>query len=155
MVAEVRHGIQSIDHIAIPVRDLQRNQDFYVDVLGLKFKTTWRNPDGSLRQTYVLAGKNIIGLHLLGVQAGNSTSGAPRIGVNVCRDRFDQMRDSLKAAGHPFRGPVDHGEDTPFAQSIYFDDPDGNHLEFCVRRNEPFHECISHTTFETRDLNKA
>lgn len=30
MVAEVRNGVQTIDHIAIPVRDLQCNQDFYV-----------------------------------------------------------------------------------------------------------------------------
>jgi len=53
MVAEVRNGVQTIDHIAIPVRDLQCNQDFYVDVLGLKYKTTRRNADGSPRQTYV------------------------------------------------------------------------------------------------------
>ena len=69
MVAEIRFGIESIDHIAIPVRDLAINQAFYVDVLGLQFKTTRRNPDGTPRQTYVLAGKNIIGLHLPGVLA--------------------------------------------------------------------------------------
>ncbi len=78
MVSEVRHGIQTIDHIAIPVRDLQRNQNFYVDVLGLKFKTMRRNPDGSPRQTYVLAGKNIIGLHLPGINARPSSSSGPR-----------------------------------------------------------------------------
>ncbi len=41
------------------------------------------------------------------------------------------------------------------AQSIYFNDPDGNHLEFCLRRDALNDECISHTIFETRDLNKA
>ena len=70
MVAEIRFGVESIDHIAIPVRDLAINQAFYVDVLGLQFKTTRRNPDGTPRQTYVLAGNNIIGLHLPGVIAG-------------------------------------------------------------------------------------
>jgi catechol 2,3-dioxygenase-like lactoylglutathione lyase family enzyme len=155
MVAEVRNGVQTIDHIAIPVRDLRRNQDFYVDVLGLKLKTTRRNPDGSPRQTYVLAGENIIGLHLPGVQARSSASGAPRIGVSVSPSRFAEASENLKAAGHSFRGPIDHGEETPFAQSIYFDDPDGNHFEFCVRRDGPSGECISHTLFETRDLNKA
>ncbi len=155
MVAEVRHGVQTIDHIAIPVRDLQRNQDFYVNLLGLKFKTTRRNPDGSPRQTYVLAGENIIGLHLPGVQARCSSSSAPRIGINVSADRFLQAHESLKAAGHPFRGPVEHKEDTPFMQAIYFDDPDGNHLELCVRRDGLSEECISHTIFETRDLNRA
>ena len=155
MVAEVRNGVQTIDHIAIPVRDLQCNQDFYVDVLGLKYKTTRRNADGSPRQTYVLAGENIIGLHLPGVQAGSSTSSGPRIGVCLSHERLAQVRENLQAANHPFRGPVEHGEATPFVHSIYFDDPDGNHLEFCVRRKAPLEECISHTLFETRDLNKA
>ena len=155
MVAEVRHGVQTIDHIAIPVRDLQRNQDFYVDVLRLKFKTTRRNPDGSPRQTYVLAGENIIGLHLPGVQARPSSSSAPRIGINLSADRFSEASENLQAAGHPFRGPVELGEETPFARAIYFDDPAGNHLECCIRRDGLSDECISHTIFETRDLNKA
>jgi catechol 2,3-dioxygenase-like lactoylglutathione lyase family enzyme len=154
-VAEIKNGVQTIDHIAIPVRDLQRNQDFYLNVLGLKFKTTRRNPDGSPRQTYVLAGDNIIGLHLPGVQAGSSSSSGPRIGICVASERLAQVMESLKAAGHLFRGPIDHGQDTPFLRSIYFDDPDGNHLEFCTRRTGPFEECISHTLYETRDLNRA
>jgi catechol 2,3-dioxygenase-like lactoylglutathione lyase family enzyme len=155
MAVEIRNGVQTIDHIAIPVRDLPRNQDFYVNLLGLKYKTTRRNPDGSPRQTYVLAGENIIGLHLPGIQAGVSTSNGPRIGVCISLERFAQAHEILSAANHPFRGPVEHGEDTPLMQSIYFDDPDGNHLEFCARRQAPFEECISHAVFETRDLNKA
>jgi catechol 2,3-dioxygenase-like lactoylglutathione lyase family enzyme len=154
-MAEIKYGIQTLDHIAIPVRDLDRNQDFYINVLGLKYKTTRRNPDGSPRQTYVLAGENIIGLHLPGVQAGVSTSTGPRIGVCVSPERFEQARDNLNTANHPLRGPVKHREIVPFVQSIYFDDPDGNHLELCIRRNEPFEERISHTVFETRNLTKA
>ena len=49
MAAEIRYGVETIDHIAIPVRDLETNQRFYIDMLGLKFKTTRRNPDGSPR----------------------------------------------------------------------------------------------------------
>jgi catechol 2,3-dioxygenase-like lactoylglutathione lyase family enzyme len=158
MVAKVRFGVETIDHIAIPVRELAANEAFYLDVLGLKFKTTRRNPDGSPRQTYVLAGENIIGLHLPGVSAGASSSTAPRIGVSVSPQRFDQVQQNLKAANHLFSSPVEHSEDKPLARSIYFDDPDGNHLEFCVRRAEPVSECIeciSHTVFETRNLKKA
>ena len=155
MAAEIRNGVQTIDHIAIPVRDLPRNQDFYVAVLGLKFKTTRRNPDGSPRQTYVLAGENIIGLHLPGVQAGVSASSGPRIGISLSRERFEQALENLNAANHSYRGPVEHGEDTPFVRSAYFDDHDGNHLEICVRRQAPLEECISHTVFETRDLKRA
>ncbi len=155
MVAEIRYGVETIDHIAIPVRDLELNQAFYIDTLGLKFKTTRRNPDGSPRQTYVLAGDNIIGLHLPGVIAGTSPSGAPRIGVSVTSERLAQVEYNLRAANHPFKGPVVHADNTPLVRSIYFDDPDGNHLEFCLRRVEPTSECISHTVFETGNMKKA
>ena len=155
MVAEIRYGVETIDHIAIPVRDLALNQAFYVETLGLKFKTTRRNPNGSPRQTYVLAGDNIIGLHLPGVSAGTAPSGAPRIGVSVSSERFAQVENNLRLAKYPFKGPVEQATDAPLIRSIYFDDPDGNHLEFCVRRVEPLSECISHTVFETRNLKKA
>jgi len=155
MVAEIRYGVETIDHIAIPVRELELNQAFYVETLGLKFKTTRRNPDGSPRQTYVLAGDNIIGLHLPGVSAGVSPSGGPRIGVSVSSERLAQVENNLRAAQHPFKGPVEHGADGPLVRSIYFDDPDGNHLEFCLRRVEPKTDCISHTIFETCNIKKA
>ena len=155
MVAEIRYGVETIDHIAIPVRDLALNQSFYIDVLGLKFKTTRRNPDGSPRQTYVLAGDNIIGLHLPGINAVPSASAGPRIGIGVSTERFDQVEQNLTLAKHPFRGPLEHSAEAPLIQSIYFDDPDGNHLEICVRRSEPLRECISHTVFETLNMKKA
>lgn len=155
MVPEIKNGVETIDHIAIPVRDLPANQDFYVNVLELKYKTTRKNPDGSPRQTYVLAGENIIGLHLPGVSAEASGSSGPRIGVGIAVDKFDRVKDNLTTANHPFRGPVEHPLDAPFVRSIYVDDLDGNHLEFCVRRRPPAFECISHTVFETRDMNKA
>ena len=155
MAAEIRYGVETIDHIAIPVRDLETNQRFYIDMLGLKFKTTRRNPDGSPRQTYVLAGENIIGLHLPGVRARTSSSNGPRIGVNVTSDRLERIERNLRSASYPFIGPIEHSVDAPLVRSIYFDDPDGNHLEICLRRVEPFCECISHTVFESRNMKKA
>jgi catechol 2,3-dioxygenase-like lactoylglutathione lyase family enzyme len=151
----LQYGLQTIDHIAIPVRQLDLNQEFYLQTLGLKFKTRRLNPDGSPRQTYVLAGDNIIGLHLPGVNAGVSASPAPRIGVSVSEERFSQVEKTLRAGNVPFRGPFEHPQYAPFVVSLYFDDPDGNHLEFCVRRWEPRYESISHTVFETLDLKKA
>jgi catechol 2,3-dioxygenase-like lactoylglutathione lyase family enzyme len=155
MVAEIRYGVETIDHIAIPVRDLEANQKFYLETLGLKFKTMRRNPDGSPRQTYVLAGDNIIGLHLPGVSAGPSASAGPRIGVSVSHERFAQVEANLRHANYPISGPLEHSAEAPLARSIYFDDPDGNHLEFCVRRVEPLSECLSHTLFETCNMKKA
>ena len=154
-MAELQTGIQTIDHIAIPVRDLDLNQDFYLNVLGLKFKTRRVNPDGSPRQAYVLAGENIIGLHLPGLNAGVSPSSAPRIGVNVSEQRFAEVEKRLKENGYVYRGPIEHPQRSPLRVSIYFDDPDGNHLEFCIRWWEPHDERISHTVFETREFDRA
>ncbi len=155
MVAEIRYGVETLDHVAIPVRDLALNQSFYTDVLGLKFKTTRRNPDGSPRQTYVLAGDNIIGLHLPGISAGPSASAGPRIGIGMNAERFQQVINNFTGANYSFRGPVEHAVDAPLLRSVYFDDPDGNHLEVCVRRTEPLRECLSHTVFETLNIKKS
>jgi catechol 2,3-dioxygenase-like lactoylglutathione lyase family enzyme len=155
MVAEVKSGVETIDHIAIPVRDLEKNQHFYLNVLELNFKTIRKNPDGTPRQTYVLAGENIVGLHLPGISAGPSVSNAPRIGIGVSPERFARVQVKLSEVGHSFRGPIDHAGDAPLSRSIYFDDPDGNHLEFCIRRKQSVAECISHVIFETRDIRKA
>jgi catechol-2,3-dioxygenase len=118
-------------------------------------KTRRLNPDGSPRQAYVLAGDNIIGLHLPGIHAGASSGSAPRVGVHVSEERFAAVRERLKKRGYTFKGPTEHEKDSPLVVSIYFDDPDGNHLEFCVRRRPPQYECISHTVFETVDLDRA
>jgi catechol-2,3-dioxygenase len=123
--------------------------------LGLKHKTTRKNADGSPCQTDMLAGANIIGLQLPGISAGPSSSPGPRIGIGLAAPRFAHVQDKLRLANHPFTGPVEHGFEGPLARSIYLDDPDGNHLELCVRRVEPLHDCISHIVFETRDLRKA
>ncbi len=155
MVAEIRYGIEAIDHIAIPVRDLSLNQSFYTDVLGLKFKTLRRNPDGSPRQTYVHAGENTIGLHPPGISAAPSPSTAPRIGIGVTPEHFAEIEENLRRAMHAYHGPIDHSPDAPLVRSLYFDDPDGNHLEACVRKIEPLRECISHTVFETVNLKKS
>ena len=155
MLAEIRNGVETIDHIAIPVRDLELNQAFYVETLGLKFKTTRRNPDGTPRQTYVLAGDNIIGLHLPGVSAEPSASSAPRIGVSVASEQFAQVEVNLRRNNHACTGPIEHSNDAPLARSMYFNDPDGNHLEICLRRKAPLNDCISHTVFETLNLKKA
>src|SRR4051812_21957848 len=155
MFAEVRNGIESIDHVAIPVRDLSLNQNFYVDVLGLKLKTVRHNLDGSARQSYLLAGDNIIGLHLPGIIAGASASSGPRIGISVSEERFKDIQQNLTAANHRFTVPVRHSAQAPTLYSLLLDDPDGNHLELCVRGREPLREGISHVVFETRDANRA
>jgi catechol 2,3-dioxygenase-like lactoylglutathione lyase family enzyme len=77
------------------------------------------------------------------------------VAVSVSEERFAGVAQRLGEVGHAFWGPAEHPKDAPLAQSLYFDDPDGNHLEFCVRRWDPRCECLSHVVFETQDLKKA
>jgi len=147
--------VEDLDHVAIPVVDLPLAESFYMDWLGLSLKSRRKNLDGSPRQTYVLAGENIIGLHLPGVKGGSSPSRAPRIGITVTRERFDSILDRLKKEGHTYHGPSDHKHPSPFLCSAYFLDPDGNWVEICVLKNPLKSEYLSHVVVETTDLEKA
>ena len=52
------------------------------------------------------------------------------------RARFDDTVAALTRNNVGFEGPVDHPQQGPFGQSIYFKDPSGNFLEFLWRRDE-------------------
>jgi len=148
-------GAELIDHVAIPVRDLTRAEWFYLELLGLKLKTRRKNLDGSLRQTYVLAGENIIGLHLPGINAENSPSGAPRIGIAVTRERFDVIRHKLDSASHSYSMAADHDVPAPMLQSLRCLDSDGNWVEIGVWAEPAGAEYLSHIVVETVDAEKA
>ena len=150
------YGAKTLDHIAFPVRDLDRSEKFYLETVGLKFMTRRKNADGSPRHTYVLAGENIVGLTLPGVQVPPSTSGAPCYGVALeSEERFAAAAKRIQASGVPCGSVVEHGSDSPWIQSLCFDDPDDNHMEICLRRSGPPAPCVSHVIFETKDLAKT
>jgi catechol 2,3-dioxygenase-like lactoylglutathione lyase family enzyme len=149
-------GAETLDHIAIPVRDLERSERFYIETLGLSFLTRRKNADGSPRHTYVLAGENIIGLNLPGIQASPSPSGAPRYGIELdSEERFQATVKRIKETGVKCAEPHEHPADSPFVRSFCFDDPDDNHLEICLCRHGPGGIYLSHVIFETTDLVRA
>ena len=148
-------GAEHIDHVAIPVRDLDKAEVFYLEWLGLKLKTRRKNLDGSPRQTYVLAGENIIGLHLPGVTAEASASTAPRVGIAVSAERFAAILKRLETAGHPFTVAAHEQTPPPVLQSACFLDTDGNWVEIGVWRDPSSTEYLSQMIVETVDVEKA
>ena len=149
-------GAQTLDHIAFPVRDLPRSEKFYQEIIGLKFHAQRKNADGSPRHTYVLAGENIVGLTLPGVQVPPSESGAPRYGIALeSEEKFAAAAKKIRESGVPAGSVVEHQADSPWLQSLCFDDPDDNHIEICLRRSGPAAPCVSHVIFETKDLAKT
>lgn len=149
-------GAETLDHIAIPTRDLPRAEKFYLETVGLNFLTQRKNADGSPRHTYVKAGDNIVGLTLPGVAVPASPSGAPRYALAMTEGEFHAAAQRI-AAGGALCGRVEsHTADSPFVLSLCFDDPDENHMEICVRRKAlPPSAGISHVIFETTNLTRA
>ena len=109
MVAEIRYGVETIDHIAIPVRDLEFNQNFYINTLGLEVQNHPAQSRRQLRAKPTCSPATTSSACTCRASApGRLPSAGPRIGISVTSERFDQVEQNLTAAKHPFKGPVEH-----------------------------------------------
>jgi len=121
--------LDGIHHIALNVKDLDRAEKFYTEVLG--FKVTHRFTKG-LNHLMLDTGNAAIALfeapdlevkdaiHLL------SDTGYLHLAFKIGSDRFPAILDELKKHNVVIdNGPVKRGD----GESIYFNDPDHNHLE--------------------------
>jgi len=121
--------LEGIHHIALNVKDLGRAEKFYTDVLG--FQVTHRFSKG-LRHLMLDTGNSAIALfeapdldtrealdHL-------SETGYLHLAFKANRDQFNVIVEELKNKNVSIdSGPVKRGD----GESIYFNDPDNNHLE--------------------------
>lgn len=149
-------GAQTLDHVAFPVRDLPRAEQFYLEAVGLTFLARRKNADGSPRHTYVKAGDNIIGLNLPGIQTEPSPSGAPRYAVALAsEDRFAATVERIRNSGVRCGRVREHGVDSPFLRSFRFIDFDNNHFEICMHRRPLGEMGLSHVVFETTNLERS
>jgi extradiol dioxygenase family protein len=139
--------VEALSHSAICVHDLNEAERFYCDVLGARrgnrvnFKTDdairGRSVHGSvILEDYLLA--LVVPRDFMPMPAADQERGAHgfRHGFRVSRDRFNRITSELKRRNISFAGPVEHPENGPFGQSIYFKDPSGNFLEILWRRDE-------------------
>ncbi|HVF58246.1 MAG TPA: VOC family protein [Thermoanaerobaculia bacterium] len=121
-------SVTQIDHVEVLVRDLAAAQRWYGEVLGLAERRRW-DPEP------VMIGRED-GPALALFQAGEgrpATGEAPRwhrVAWRTDALGFAAAQEHLRALGIPFRGPIDHD----IAESIYFQDPDGNPLEITFYR---------------------
>lgn len=108
-------------HIALKVLNLQICEEFYSDTLGLAIIDRKKENDGSLRSVWFDLDGTILMLEKCGVSAKvSSTNGWHLMALKIqCKERT-LWKKKLTTAGIKITSETDY--------SIYFDDPEGNHL---------------------------
>ena len=120
--------LKGIHHIALNVKALDRAEKFYTDVLG--FKVTHRFSK-ALRHLMLETGNAAVALFetpdLKVQEAMNivSEEGYLHLAFEAAPADFKKIAEELQTKNIGIRGPVKRGD----GASIYFNDPDENHLE--------------------------
>lgn len=128
--------LDGIHHIGVNVRDLDRAEAFYTEVLGFRVAERYAE---SIR--HLMLDTGAAGLHLFetpGLEMADALhtlgeDGYLHIAFGTTRERFDTVLVELKRHGVAFRGPLVLGK----GESVYFRDPDGNHLEIRCPAKDP------------------
>ncbi len=121
-------AINGIHHVALNVKDLDRAEKFYTEVMG--FTVTHKFSTG-LRHSMVFTGNSHLALfeapELETDQAIDKLSedGYQHLAFGTSPEEFESVVARLKEQVAEVEGPVKRGP----GQSVYFNDPDGNHLE--------------------------
>ena len=119
---------KQVGHVVLNVSDVAASTKFYTEILG--FDIAVQRPDGSA--TFLTCGEIHHDLALFQAPAEAAPARKGNIGLNhfaVQVDDYDSLRDlyhSLLENDIPVDRTTDHG----MTGSVYFEDPDGNGIEF-------------------------
>jgi catechol 2,3-dioxygenase-like lactoylglutathione lyase family enzyme len=145
-----RLRVGALDHITIPVHDLERARQFYCEVLGAihvmtvddeTFKRFGRPPaknggEGAHHISVYFSGVTRVDLFLQRSGQPAATNGHPHFAFKVAPHQMLKWKERLEARGVPTEGPLQLGP--PGQASLYFNDPFGNHLELeCMGFSHP------------------
>ncbi|HEY4179496.1 MAG TPA: VOC family protein [Kofleriaceae bacterium] len=135
--------IKAVDHVTIPVGDLDGAHAFYCDVLGAKLlerfdrelflryrpgrEAELEGPNSPLHLSVQLGAGPRLDLFLQSGGQPATPIANPHIAFEVAGEHLDAARSHLVAAGIAVEGPTRLGP--PGQASIYFFDPYGNKLE--------------------------
>jgi glyoxylase I family protein len=132
--------VTGLDHVALPVSDLERAVAFYRGVLGLPIVNESRTPPPPTTPHVDFAAGEA---RLLVYQALGSGEAAPRkaLGgelqfphVALRLAGAAPVLARLRASGHPFDGPIPSGAGEA---AVHLWDPDGNQIDLIVPWPEP------------------
>ena len=121
---------RGIHHAVLICSDVEQTIRFYQDLLGFPLVELVENRDykGSTHFFFDLGNQTLLGFFDfpgLGLEPGiEAIGGVQHIAISARRDRWEEVRDRLEAAGVPYAGP-----DRGIEESMYFKDPDGIQIE--------------------------
>lgn len=121
---------RGIHHAALICSDVEQTIQFYQGLLGFPLIELVENRDyeGSSHFFFDLGNRTLLGFFDfpgLGLKPGVEAIGSVQhIAISAPRDRWEQVRARLDAAGVPYAGP-----DRGIEESMYFKDPDGIQIE--------------------------
>ncbi len=123
--------IESIDHIVLTVKDLEKTCDFYSWVLGMEVVTFGEN------RRALKFGRQQFNLHEQGKEFEPKAKAAVPGAIDICLITDNPLEDvvsQLQSRGvHIEQGPVQRTGATGPIVSVYFRDPDGNLIEVSRR----------------------
>jgi catechol 2,3-dioxygenase-like lactoylglutathione lyase family enzyme len=133
--------LRGLDHVTIPVHDLDVARRFYCDVLGAAhlmtideaaLKRLSRPPaanggDGVYHVSVLLGAATRLDLFLQAQGQPALMQAHPHYAFRVAPGEMLRWKERLEANGVPTEGPLQLGP--PGQASLYFNDPSGNHLE--------------------------
>ncbi len=145
-----RPRLGGLDHITIPVHDLEVARQFYCDVLGAAFvmrvddetfkrfgrPAAANGGEGSHHISVCFGSRTRVDLFLQHTGQPPASAGHPHYAFEVPPRDLLKWHARLLAKGIPTEGPLQLGP--PGQASLYFNDPFGNHLELeCMGFSKP------------------
>jgi catechol 2,3-dioxygenase len=131
--------LDGVHHIGLNVRDIDRAEAFYTEVLGLEVTERYAE---NIRHLMLASPGEPLGtakvhlfeakdLNMQGALATLSGQGYAHIAFGTTRERFPAIVEELKKRKVDFKGPLVMGQ----GESVHFTDPDGNSLEIRCQRD--------------------
>ncbi len=126
--------IQSLGHVVIKVRNRERAEKFYNEILGLPIVARL-DPSGGVPESmtfFSLGNHHDFAVMEVGDEAESAAPRSPGLAHVAFKigDTTDELREAK--AHLESHGIKPHAQDHEVTQSLYFDDPDGNNVELYV-----------------------
>ncbi len=126
--------VRQLGHVVLKVRNIERSERFYTEVLGLTIAARMEAPPMTF---FTLGNHHDFAITAVGDDAPDAAPNSPGLfhvafKVGESTDDLREAKAHLDALGVEIAMTADH----TVTESIYFDDPDGNTIEVYVDVSE-------------------